>query len=164
MEPKPKAIKVLEGLRPHHFEQINTLTTWPGQSILISGGDDTTVRFWDIAKGAAWGTFSAAVNPAVPEAAAIQELDWVLYTPDGHYDASTNGTKLVRFRVNDQGRPLDQFEKTLFTVQLSEQLLNRETLQVARQPQDTSPGLDRGSSSARPGQARNQGDDHVDLG
>ena len=139
MEPRPRAIKVLEELRPHHFEQINTLTTWPGQSILISGSDDTTVRFWDIAKGALWGTFSTAVNPAVPEAAAIQELDWVLYTPDGHYDASTNGTKLVRFRVNDQGRPLDQFEKTLFTVQLSEQLLNRETPQVTQQPQDPPP-------------------------
>ncbi len=139
MEPRPRPIKVLEELRPHHFEQINALTAWPGQSILISGSDDTTVRFWDIAKGALWGTFSTAVNPAVPEAAAIQELDWVLYTPDGHYDASTNGTKLVRFRINDQGRPLDQFEKTLFTVQLSDQLLNNETPRVTQQPQDPPP-------------------------
>jgi WD40 repeat protein/uncharacterized caspase-like protein len=139
MEPKPRAIRVLAGLRPHHFEQINALTTWPGQSILISGSDDTTIRFWDIAAGTLRGTFSSAVNPAVPEAAAIQELDWVLYTPDGHYDASTNGTKLVRFRVNDRGRPLDQFEKTLFTVQLSDQLLNRETPKVTQQPQDPPP-------------------------
>jgi len=139
MEPKPRSIKVLDALRPHHFEQINALTIWPGQSILISGSDDTTVRFWDIAKGALWGTFSTAVNPAAPEAAAVQELDWVLYTPDGHYDASTNGTKLVRFRVNDQGRPLDQFEKTLFTVQLSEQLLNRQPPQVTQQPDDPPP-------------------------
>ena len=31
MEPQPQPIDVLDRLRPHHYEQINALTAWPGQ-------------------------------------------------------------------------------------------------------------------------------------
>src|SRR5262249_7137231 len=46
MEPEARQLEVLERLRPHHYEQINALATWPDQPILISGSDDTTIRFW----------------------------------------------------------------------------------------------------------------------
>ena len=33
-----------------------------------------------------------------PGAAAVQELDWVLYTPEGYFDASAEATRLVHYR------------------------------------------------------------------
>ena len=44
------------------------------------------------------GTFSAGSRPAVSGAAAVQELDWVLYTPEGFFDASAEATRLVHYR------------------------------------------------------------------
>ena len=92
MDPQPGPIGDLDPLRPHHYEQVNALLAWPDQPILISGSDDTTVKFWDLKAGKLWGTFSAARAPAEPiepaDNAQVQELDWVLYTPDGLFDAT----------------------------------------------------------------------------
>ena len=62
---------------------------------LITGSDDTTVRFWDLNRRALWGTFSAAAtarggNANLP----VQDMDWVFYTPDGFFDASASGEEL----------------------------------------------------------------------
>ena len=65
MEPRPHAIDVLSKLRPHHIEQINTLAAWKDLPVVISGGDDTSVRFWDLKNGSLWGTFAAAAAPVV---------------------------------------------------------------------------------------------------
>ena len=98
MDPRPHRVDVLDRLRPHHDEQIGALIAWEGRPILVSGSDDTTIRLWDLEKKALRGTFSAANRPAVSDAAAIQELDWVLYTPEGLFDASAAATKLVHYR------------------------------------------------------------------
>ena len=100
MDPQPQSVNTLDRLRPHHYEQINALTAWRDRPILISGSDDTTIRFWDLEKGTLWGTFSAAGTPAVADAP-VQELDWALYTPDGFFDASAAATKLAHYRRPD---------------------------------------------------------------
>jgi WD40 repeat protein/uncharacterized caspase-like protein len=97
MEPHPSRSEALVGLGAHHDEQIGALIAWKGRPILISGSDDTTIRFWDLEQRALRGTFSAANRSSVA-AAVIQELDWVLYTPDGRFDASAAATKLVHYR------------------------------------------------------------------
>ena len=81
MEPRVTQIRDL-GTPPHHFEQINALTIWtdwsaPGMLVLseilapglppisppacnpllVSGSDDTTIRFWDIENHSLLGTF-----------------------------------------------------------------------------------------------------------
>ena len=40
------------------------LLSWDDPNLLISGSDDTTVRFWDLKRHALWGTFSAAGHGA----------------------------------------------------------------------------------------------------
>jgi len=126
MEPRPRPIDVLSKLRPHHFEQINTLAAWKDLPVLISGGDDTTVRFWDLKNGRLWGTFATAAAPVVADSAAVREVDWAFYTPEGLYDAPRTATKLVQYRRRDQPHSLDQFEKTHSEFGLSESLLNGE--------------------------------------
>ena len=123
MTPRPRPIESLDKLRPHHSEQINTLTTWKGLPILISGGDDTTVRFWDLKNGRLWGTFSSPTAPAVADAATAQEVDWVLYTPEGLYDAPPTATRLVQYRLQDRPHQIEQFESTHNEYRLSERLL-----------------------------------------
>jgi WD40 repeat protein/uncharacterized caspase-like protein len=139
MEPKPQQIDILDRLRPHHFEQINTLTTWSDKPILISGSDDTTVRFWDLKGGTLWGTFSAATRPDVADAAAVQELDWVFHTPDGLFDASPTAARLVHYRRQDRPQQLDQFDETHKTFRLSEQLLEGKNPRLTQQPDDPPP-------------------------
>jgi WD40 repeat protein/uncharacterized caspase-like protein len=108
MDPRPHRVDVLDRLRPHHDEQISALIAWEGRPILVSGSDDTTIRLWDLEKKALRGTFSAANRPAVSDAAAIQELDWVVYTPEGLFDASAAATKLVHYRRPGPSHPAGQ--------------------------------------------------------
>ena len=57
----------------------------------ISGSDDTTVRFWDLEAQAALGDLlrgGDAGGAGVPADLPVTDLDWVLYTPDGLFDAS----------------------------------------------------------------------------
>ena len=73
MEPRPQpGRRCWTGSAPHHDEQINAPSpgAWRGdRPILISGGDDTTIRFWDLEGRALRGTFSAGNRPAVAGAA-----------------------------------------------------------------------------------------------
>jgi WD40 repeat protein len=144
MEPQPAAIGDLDELRPHHSEQINTLLAWPGQSMLISGSDDTTVKFWDIKGRKLWGTFSAACTPADPDqpadTALLNELDWVLYTPEGMFDGTPEGTKLVRFRKHEQANHLAQYEATHFAFRLGELLLSGKPAPLVRKA-ETAPSV-----------------------
>jgi WD40 repeat protein len=155
---RPKALPDFAE-RPQHFEQINALAVWPGttgQGMLISASDDATVRFWDIAGRTLKGTFRAAVLDPEVEKLPVPILDWVLYTPEGRFDASDGraaikvgdaggkeaverrldaaegGRALVRFRLRDDPRSLAQFDASLFTFQLGEKLLTNEIIPPPR--------------------------------
>jgi WD40 repeat protein/uncharacterized caspase-like protein len=138
MEPRPHSIDTLDKLRPHHFEQVNALVAWKGSPILISGSDDGTVRFWDIEKGALWGTFTATIAPAVADTAEVREVDWVFSTPEGLYDAPPTATKLIRVRSQDRPLPLEPFEKTHREFRLGERMLVGKDL-GARPPKSVEP-------------------------
>jgi len=135
MEPRPSARDDLNRLRPHHLEQINGLLAWSDPPMLVSGSDDTTVRFWDLKRGKLWGTFTAISGPRdleiLPQAP-VPELDWVFYTPEGFFDASAEGTKLVHFRQRAESHPVDQLETTHYTFRLGAQLLGGEPPRPAR--------------------------------
>jgi WD40 repeat protein len=133
------------GTPPHHLEQINAAAVWTGPiasrppgprtpgapanverpPVLITGSDDTTVKFWDLEKRTLLATFRAAatsVEQARP-AGAARDLEWVLYTPDGHFDASHAGRALVRFRQAEQAHALEQFDNTkLYSFELTDLL------------------------------------------
>ncbi len=139
MEPIPRRLKDLEA-RPHHFEQINSLVMWQGTPMLLSGSDDTTVRFWDLKTRTLWGTFSANTHlpPAEePKNDALRDLDWVLFTPEGVFDASTEGRSRVRFRHREQAQEMEQFDKTLYSFDLSEKLRSGEITKVSLKMDDT---------------------------
>jgi hypothetical protein len=100
--------------------------------MLISGSDDTTVRFWDLKRRALWGTLSVTTEeePQAPNLPS-QGLDWVFYTPDGFFDASAGGQKRIRFRHRDVANPMEQFEDTHYRFRLGEELLTGEPPRLA---------------------------------
>jgi WD40 repeat protein len=112
MDPQPDRVTALDRLRAHHDEQINALIAWKDRPILVSGSDDTTIRFWDLKTGSLQGTFSASNRSTAGVAVPIRELDWALYTPDGHFDASAAATKLVHYRRPGAARPAGQPDRS----------------------------------------------------
>lgn len=140
VEKRRGAFEGLDALRPHHFERINGLLAWDDPNLLISGSDDTTVRFWDLNRRALWGTFSAAAmarggNENTP----VQDLDWVFFTPDGFFDSSASGEDLVKFRLRDEARPMVGCNKELFRHGLSGLMLAGKALAATGEPKDSPP-------------------------
>lgn len=111
LDPAPHPLGVLDKLRPHHLEQVNALAPWSDRPILVSAGDDATVRFWDLEKGELKGIFAAARRPAVPTAT-VRELDWVFYAPEGPFDSTPGAIQFVRFRRQGAAERLLALEKT----------------------------------------------------
>ena len=125
-------------LTPDHTESINDLMAWPrpGDGLtLVSGSDDTTIRFWRIepaskSKKSAFqllGTLTSAPDetPGRPDRASIARIDapWVAFTPEGVYDASLDGERLVTFTNDREVKPLDQYAPRLFHPLLTGQFL-----------------------------------------
>ncbi len=141
LEPKPRRLDLDQ--QSNHFEQVNALAPWFDGSLLLSGSDDTTVRFWDLEKRVLKGTFATAASPldddqtVKPEAST--ESDWVFYAPDGRFDASARGRGLVRFRQRDRARPMEQFDATLYTFGLGEQMISQEIPKLTEETKETPP-------------------------
>jgi WD40 repeat protein len=143
MDPQPGPLGDLDALRPHHDEQINSLVAWPDQPMLISGSDDTTVKFWDLKEGKLWGTFSAARSSDEPgdaaDTAPPRELDWVFCTPTGLFDATPDGAKLVCFRDPRRVHRLEQYETLNFAFRLGETMLGGKSAPQAQQAEEAPP-------------------------
>jgi WD40 repeat protein len=118
--------------RHQHTEQVHALIAWPSPSMFVSAGDDTSVRFWTIDPKARRARLigSLVAFPAVRvETAPLQQAargavgaDWVAFTPDGMYDSSLNGDRLVSFVQNREVRPLEQFAARFCRFGLTDQL------------------------------------------
>ena len=141
LEPKPRRLTLDRASQ--HFEQVNTLAAWPDGSLLCSGSDDTTVRFWDVQKQTLKGAFAPATSPLDDDQAkkpeASNEIDWVFYAPDGRFDASAQGRRLVRFRQRGLARPMEQFDATLYTFGLGEQIISQEIPKMTDEPKESPP-------------------------
>ncbi|MDG3005780.1 caspase family protein [Paludisphaera mucosa] len=109
------------GTGPSHFEMINALSFWPGGKVLASAGDDAVVRLWRLADRSLIGTLAATA----------EGLDWVVFTPDGLYDASPVGERRVAWRLDakdggDFVARLDQVRRQRHVFDLVERLARAE--------------------------------------
>ncbi|WP_435009945.1 caspase family protein [Tundrisphaera lichenicola] len=98
--------------RVHHNEQIGALAGWPIGSMIVSGGDDAALRFWDLNDRTLQGTLIAqSRNPLT--------LDWLAYTPDGRFDGSMPGESMVKWRVGERIVTLQQTEDTHYAFRVA---------------------------------------------
>jgi WD40 repeat protein len=119
-----------------HTEQVKSLAAWPTASMIASGGDDTMVKLWTLAvdakAGRATATLLGTLVAVPPEprdepqrdklVEASTRADWVAFTPDGIYDSSLEGDRLVSFVLENQVRPLEQYAEQFHKFQLTDDL------------------------------------------
>lgn len=100
--------------RPHHAERVGALAAWPDGSMIVSGGDDSAIRFWSLKDRSLVGTLLARARDGVGVA-----VDWLAFTPEGLFDGSMPGQAMVKWRVGDRIVTLEQSEDTHHTFQVA---------------------------------------------
>jgi WD40 repeat protein len=102
---------VLQG----HTEAVTSVALSSDGSRVLTGSADGTTRLWDAQSGV--------------ELAALLSFDagsaWLVITPDGLFDGSAEGTKLVSYRIADTDTllPLERFYDTYYTPGLLAKLM-----------------------------------------
>lgn len=80
-----------------------------GKLLVTASREDGTARLWDVASGKELARI-ISVN---------DRKDWLIFTPDGFYDGSEGGRKLVAFRIGDglEVQPAEQFSAEFYQPQ-----------------------------------------------
>jgi WD40 repeat protein/uncharacterized caspase-like protein len=107
-DPKPVTFQP----QPHHGEQVGALASWPNGSMIVSGGDDSAVKFWSLDKQSLVGTLIA-------QAREDRLADWLAFTPEGLFDGSLPGEAMVKWRVGEKVVTLEQSQDRHHAFQLA---------------------------------------------
>lgn len=89
-----REIQTLSG----HADEVVSVAFYRGGKILASGGQDAQTKLWDTASGANLASLTA-----------LDEKDWAVVAPDGRFDASADGMKLMHYVHENQPIPLESF-------------------------------------------------------
>lgn len=90
--PSRKLVRVLRG----HTGTVEALAFTPDERFLVSAAHDSTARVWKLADGYSMALLSRGD-------------DWIMYTPDGYFDASHYGGELVAMVRGLDTFSVDQF-------------------------------------------------------
>ena len=77
-----------------------------GKLVVTASREDGTARVWDVASGKELARIISVGN----------RKDWLIFTPEGFYDGSEGGRKLVAFRIGDklEVQPAEQFSAEFY--------------------------------------------------
>jgi WD40 repeat protein len=97
-----------------HYNIVHSLAFVPKSSVLLSGSADGSVKFFDCNKGTELATLEI-----------LDETDWVMTTPDGHFDGTPGGRKQVYWTKEDEVVPNDSLAQKWRIPRLLEKILSR---------------------------------------
>ena len=106
--------KILRFRFTSHDNIIHSLAFVPKSSVLISGSADGNVKFFDCNKGTELATLEI-----------LDESEWVMTTPDGHFDGTPGGRKQVYWTKEDEVVHNDSLTQKFRTPHLLEKILGR---------------------------------------
>ncbi len=89
----------------------------PDGKTLAAGSVDGKVNLWDINGG-----------NQLASLIALDEKDWVVVTPDGLFDASPDGRKLIRYTIGQEMVSLDQMKDVYYVPGLLQKIFKGEPL------------------------------------
>ncbi|MHC9542366.1 MAG: caspase family protein [Vulcanimicrobiota bacterium] len=104
-QPKARVVASLDGDRQVQFSGKG--------KILITGSSTGTLEFWKASSG-----------QLLADAVILDEgQEWVVTSPNGLFDGSPQGMKLIEWRINDRIYSLDQFYNSFYTPGLLSRIL-----------------------------------------
>ncbi len=106
--------KEISAFRGHSSSVLHVAFSPDGKR-LISGGLDGTTKIWDIASGT-----------ELMSLVSLKVKDWVVTTPDGRFDGSPDGMKLISYIQDNKLIPLDSFFEKFYTPNLLATVYARE--------------------------------------
>jgi WD40 repeat protein len=93
-------LKTLKG----HTSIVYSVAYSPDSKWVITGSDDHTSKIWKVETGEEVLTMISFIDG-----------NWVVYSPDGRFDGSTEGIKLLHFVIGNEIIPLESFFEQYFT-------------------------------------------------
>jgi WD40 repeat protein len=96
-----------------------SITFSPDNKTLAGGSRDGRINLWDVNSG----------NKLL-DLISLDQTEWVVVTPDGHFDGSKEGMKLVFYVQDNKPISLDSFFDQFYTPQLLRRIYSRESAQV----------------------------------
>jgi len=120
-----KSIKLWDAFTGRHvrsFEAVNSPVEYlgftPDGKLLLSLGQDNLIRLWQLD------------GKLVATLASLNQKDWVVFTPDGLFDASPGAEESLHFVADTEGvyktYPLDQFKERYYRHGLLQEILRGE--------------------------------------
>ena len=97
---KGTSVKTFRG---HTFD-VNSVSFSPDGKYVLSGSNDKTIKLWDINSGKELCTMIS-----------IDSSDWVVTTPDGRFDGSENGMKMLYYVKGLDIIPLESMFEKFYT-------------------------------------------------
>ncbi|MBI5748729.1 MAG: WD40 repeat domain-containing protein, partial [Nitrospinae bacterium] len=103
-----RALKTLIG----HNDILLSVAFSPDGKFLVSGSGDGTSRCWDINRGREIAQFIS-----------FRDAEWIVITPEGYYNSSANGDKLLNVRIGNNVHGMDRFRSVFYKPQIVETAL-----------------------------------------
>ncbi|MFH0992128.1 MAG: caspase family protein [bacterium] len=113
-----------------HSNGVSSVAFSPDGKFLISGSMDAKTKIWDVATGKELATLVA-----------FGKKDWVVITPDGRFDGSKEGMKLIHYVQKNQIIPLDALFEQFYTPKLLAQVLSGQVTSLKPPVIDLSKGM-----------------------
>ncbi len=92
---------------------------WLANGILVSSGNDNTIRFWDAVKGV-----------ELAKLVLFKNGGWVIVTPNGQFDASEDAVKKLYYVQGVETIPLDNLYEKFYAPNLLARVLQNDVLPV----------------------------------
>ena len=106
-------LKALKG----HSSFVISVAFSPDGKTLASGSRDSSIGLWDSGSG-----------NELASLIALDEKEWVVVTPDGRFDGSLDGMKLISYVQDNKLVPLDSFFEQFYSPKLLQKVYARQTL------------------------------------
>jgi WD40 repeat protein len=121
-----RTIRLWDAATGMELKSIAVNSDWAGPLVfsadgqmLASGSLSGSTYLWDVSNG----TLLARL-------VALDEKDWVITTPDGRFDGTTEGIKLLHYVQDNKPIPLDSFFEKFYTPKLWQQVVAREKVPI----------------------------------